>query len=286
MLTPKGMIRSEATIARLAEDRYLLCGPTLADRRDFDWLRRHLPDDGSVDLRFGSPRDAALLVMGPASRELLSRLTDADLTKAAASWMSVAEITVASEAVTALRLSYVGELGWELHVASSGLIMLYQAICDAGAGLGLVDFGSYALNAMRLEKGYHAWGADFGSEYTLFDAGLEGFAKLDKRDFVGRDAVLRQRDIPADWRFAGFVVEGGDADPLPSDPIFQGGRLVGYVTSGGTGFRIGKRLALGYLERAIADPDGGFEIETLGERRRAGISPTPFYDPQNARLRS
>jgi dimethylglycine dehydrogenase len=286
MLTPKGMIRSEATIARLAEDRYLLCGPTLADRRDFDWLRRHLPGDGSVDLRFGSPRDAALLVMGPASRELLSRLTDADLTKAAASWMSAAEITVAGDAVTALRVSYVGELGWELHLASSGLAALYGAIGDAGADLGLVDFGSYALGALRLEKGYHAWGADFGCEYTLFDAGLEGFVKLDKPDFIGRDAVLRQRETLAPWRFAGFVVEGGDADPLPSDPIYQGDRLVGYVTSGGTGFRLGERLALGYLERAIADPDGDFEIETLGERRRAGLSPTPFYDPQNARLRS
>jgi dimethylglycine dehydrogenase len=285
MLTPKGMIWSEATIARLGEDRYLLCGPTLADRRDFDWLRHHLPGDGSLELRFGYPRDAALLVMGPASRELLSCLSEADLSTAAAPWMSAAEITVAGEAVTALRVSYVGELGWELHLASSGLAALYQAICEAGAGLGLVDFGSYALGAMRLEKGYHAWGADFGSEYSLFDAGLEGFVKLDKPDFIGRAAVLRQHEIPSAWRFAGFLVEGGDADPLPSDPIFQGGRLVGYVTSGGTGFRLGKRLALGYLERAEADPSGDFEIETLGERRRAVLSPTPFYDPRNARLR-
>ena len=199
--------------------------------------------------------------------------------------MSVNEITVAGQAVTALRVSYVGELGWELHLASSGLGALYRALCEAGTGLGLVDFGSYALNAMRLEKGYHAWGADFGSEYTLFDAGLEGFVRLDKPDFVGRDAVLRQRDDPAIWRFAGFLVEGGEADPLPSDPIFQSGRLVGYVTSGGTGFRIGRRLALGYLERAKADLNRDFEIEILGERRRATLSPTPFYDPRNARLR-
>ena len=248
------------------------------------WLSRFVFDK-ALELRFGYPRDAALLVMGPASRELLSCLSEADLSTAAAPWMSAAEITVAGEAVTALRVSYVGELGWELHLASSGLAALYQAICEAGAGLGLVDFGSYALGAMRLEKGYHAWGADFGSEYSLFDAGLEGFVKLDKPDFIGRAAVLRQHEIPSAWRFAGFVVEGGDADPLPSDPIFQSGRLVGYVTSGGTGFRLGKRLALGYLERAKADPAGDFEIEILGERRRADLSPTPFYDPQNARVR-
>jgi dimethylglycine dehydrogenase len=285
MLTPKGMIWSEATLAHLGEDRYLLCGPTLADRRDLDWLKRHLPDDGSVSLGFGSPRDAALMVMGPASRDLLSRLTDADLSAAAAPWMSAAEISVASQPVTALRLSYVGELGWELHLASSGLAALYDAICDAGADLGLMDFGSYALNAMRLEKGYHGWGADFGTEYTLFDAGLEAFVKFDKPDFIGRDAVLRQRDFQAIWRFAGFLVQGGDADPLPSDPIFQGDTLVGYVTSGGTGFRLGQRLALGYLERAKADPAESFEIEILGERRLALLTPTPFYDPENGKLR-
>ncbi|MEM7224339.1 MAG: FAD-dependent oxidoreductase [Pseudomonadota bacterium] len=284
MLTPKGMIRSEATVARLTEDRYLLCGPTLADRRDFDWLQSLLPDDSSVSLRFGSMRDAALLIMGPASRKLLSRLTDGDLSKAASPWMSAGEITVADQSVTALRVSYVGELGWELHLESSGLPGLYDALCEAGSALGLVDFGSYALNAMRLEKAYHAWGADFGCEYTLFDAGLEGFVNFDKPDFVGRDAVLRQQETPALWRFAGFSVEGADADPLPSDPIFQGDHLVGYVTSGGTGFRLGARLGLGYLERAKADLNGHFEIEILGARRRAILSSTPFYDPQNARL--
>jgi dimethylglycine dehydrogenase len=286
LLTPKGMVWSEATLARLAEDRYLLCGPTLADRRDFDWLARYLPDDGAVALRAGSARDAALMVMGPASRSLLSRLTDAELSPEAAPWMSAAEIEIAGCPATALRVSYVGELGWELHLASPDLKAAYQAICEAGADLGLVDFGSYALNAMRLEKGYRAWGADFGTEYSVFDAGLEKFVAFDKPEFVGRAAVLRQRESAAAWRFAGFVVAGGDADPLPSDPIFLEGEAIGYVTSGGSGFRLGKRLALGYLKRDAGDAGSQFEIEILGERRRATLSPTPFYDPDNARLRS
>ncbi len=285
MLTPKGMIWSETTVARLAEDRYLLCGPTLAVDRDFDWLSAHLPGDGSVTLRLGSDRDGALMVMGPNARALLSRLCDADLGPAAMPWMSLAEIEVAGLTVTAMRLSYVGELGWELHAASADLPALYAAICDAGADLGLLDFGSYALNAMRLEKGYHAWGADIGTEYSLFDAGLAGFAKPDKADFIGRDAFLRQRETPAAWRFVGFTIdEGGDADPLPSDPIFQGGRLVGYITSGGTGFRLDRRIALGYVERDKAEMAECFEIQILGERRRAVPSTLPFYDPQNARL--
>ncbi len=285
MLTPKGRIWSEATVARLEADRYLLCGPTLADRRDLDWLKSHLPADGSVALRLGSERDGALMVMGPASRQLLSRLTDADLSKDGAPWMSAVEIAVAGRPATALRVSYVGELGWELHLASADLPAVYDALWDAGAGLGLVDFGSYALNAMRLEKGYHAWGLDFGTEYTVFDAGLEKFVCFDKPGFVGRDAVLRQREREADWAFVGFVVEGGDADPLPSDPIFRGDEWVGYVTSGGTGFRIGKRLALGYVKRSVGRAGSEFEIEILGERRRAALTPTPFYDPENSRLR-
>jgi len=140
---------------------------------------------------------------------------------------------------------------------------------------------------MRLEKGYHARGADFGTEYSLFDAGLEKFVKFDKPAFTGRDAVLRQRAQKPVWRFAGFVVEGADADPLPSDPIFLEGKLVGYVTSGGTGFRLGKRLALGYLDRRLAPENGAhFEIEILGRRQLAISAVTPFYDPKNERLKS
>ena len=285
MLTPKGMIRSEATIARLGENRYLLCGPTLAERRDFDWLRRFAPHDGSVTLGMGSAHDAALLVMGPHSRALLSKLTNADLSAAAAPWMSAAQFEVAGRRVTALRVSYVGELGWELHLASSDLHAVYDAVNEAGSDLGLVDFGSLALNAMRLEKGWHAWGADIGTEYSLFDAGLDRFARCDKPDFVGRDAVLRQREVEATWRFTGFVIEGGDADPLAGDPILRNGECVGHVTSGGPGFRLAQRLALGYVMREHCEPNRAFEIEILGERRRAIASPMPFYDPENARPR-
>ena len=137
MLTPKGRIWSEATIARLAEDRYLLCGPTLADQRDFDWLSAQLPNDGSVSLLKGSARDAALMVMGPQSRRLLSWISDADLSRDAMPWMSVTEISIAGNQVTAMRVSYVGELGWELHLASKDLCGLYQALMDAGGDLGV-----------------------------------------------------------------------------------------------------------------------------------------------------
>ena len=182
MLTPKGHIWSEATVARLADDRFLLCGPTLADLRDFDWLSAHLPSEG-VTLKRGYAHDAALMVMGPKSREILQPLTEADLSAAAAPWLSVAEITLAGVPVTAMRVSYVGELGWELHLSSDHLTQVYDAIMPRVQAVGGCQFGSYALNTMRIEKGYHGWGADFGTEYTLFDAGLDRFCQHEKGRF-------------------------------------------------------------------------------------------------------
>ncbi|MCW3781781.1 GcvT family protein [Defluviimonas salinarum] len=283
MLTPKGKVWSEATIARLEEYRYLLCGPTLADQRDHDWMARFLPESG-VTLRRGSDFDAALMVMGPKSRDTLQPLTDADLSKEAAPWMSVREITLAGAPMIALRVSYVGELGWELHMRSADLVTVYEAIMREGADKGMVEFGSYALNAMRIEKGYHGWGADFGIEYTPFDAGLERFVSRRKTDFVGRDAFLASADRPRDYHFTAFELDGQGPDALSSDPILKEGRVVGYVSSAGTGFRIGKRIALGYLT-IPADPGDRLEIEVLGEPVQATVRALPFYDPENARLK-
>jgi len=286
MLTPKGKIWSEATIARLDENRYLLCGPTLADHRDYDWLCSWLPQDCSVALRRGSKHDAALMVMGPESRKLLSNLTDADLSKEAMPWMSVANIEIAGCALTAMRLSYAGEPGWELHMQSANLSAVYDAICNAGAEFGVVDFGSYALNSMRLEKAYHGWGADFGSEYSMFDAGLEKFIDFDKPDFIGREMVLAQRNQKPEWRFIKLIVDSSKADPLAGDPILLDGECVGYVTSGGTGFRTDQCIALGYVNNNINANACKFEIVILGETCNAALVKHAFYDPDNLRLRS
>lgn len=286
MLTPQGKIWSEATIARLGEKRYLLCGPTLADQRDHDWLRCQLPQDDSVELRRGSKRDAALMIMGPKSRDLLSRITRHDISSTTMPWMSVAEITVAGCPLTTMRVSYVGELGWELHMDSADLCAVYEAVCTAGAEFDLVDFGSYALNSMRIEKAYHGWGADFGSEYSMFDSGLEKFIDFNKPDFIGREAVLKQREQKPQWRFIKLIVDNNDADSLPGDPILLDGECIGYVTSGGTGFRVDQCLALGYVSNSINDPATGFEIEILGEACRATLAKRLFYDADNHRLRS
>ena len=283
LLTPAGMIWSEATIARLEADRFLLCGPTIAEIRDHDWLRRLLPDDGSVSLRRGGKRDAALLLMGPRSRAILSRLTDDDLSPDAMPWMSVGEIDVAGIRCTALRVSYVGELGWELHLESRHLVAVYDRIRQAADDMELVDFGSHALNAMRVEKGYHAWGSDIGTEYTLFDAGLERFLKRDAVEYVGSEAVARQRNSPGKWRFVQLSVQSDFADPLPGDPILLGEVVVGYVTSGSTGFRTGTVLALGYLQSEVAVNLNELRVSILGRSCPATICERAAYDPLNTR---
>ena len=285
LLTPKGRIWSEATIARLADDRFLLCGPTLAVDRDFDWLQAALPAEG-VTLQQGYRHDGALLVMGPKSRDVLSGLTSADLSAGAMPWMSVAEISIGGIAVTALRVSYVGELGWELHSASADLPALYAAITEAAGTLEICDFGSYALNAMRIEKGYHGWGSDFGTEYTLFDAGLGRFAHLEKGDFVGREAVVEQAGSTPEWEFVGLDVLDPGPEPLGSDPIISDGDVIGYLTSVTHGYRTGRLLALGYVRHGSLAMGDTCDVQAFGTLRQARRHNPHVYDPANARLRS
>ena len=285
MLTPKGHIWSEATVARLAEDRVLLCGPTLANLRDFDWLSAHLPSEG-VSLNLGYAHDAALMVMGPKSRQVLQPLTNADLSVQAAPWLSVAEITLADVAMTAMRVSYVGELGWELHMASSDLEAAYDAIMEKVHAVKGCQFGSYALNAMRIEKGYHGWGSDFGTEYTLYDAGLERFADLKKGDFIGRAAVFRQAESTPDWEWVGLEVTDAAPEPLPSDPIIKDGACIGYVTSASHGYRTGKLLALGYVKSGTLPMDANCALRVLGADIAAKRHACHVYDPRNLRLKT
>ncbi len=282
MLTPKGRIWSEATIARLSEEQFLLCGPTLAVDRDFDWIASQI-GDADVVFTKGYAHDGALLVMGPQSRALLQPLTDIDLTMP---WMSVAESTVAGVPVTALRVSYVGELGWELHVASEHLGALYEAIWSAGQTFGICNFGSYALNAMRIEKGYHGWGSEFGVEYTLFDAGLSRFANMSKGAFVGQDAVAIQAGVTPAWEFVGLEITEPGPEPLAADPIIKNDRTVGYLTSVSTGYRTGKLMALGYVETGTLEMGGSCLVQAFGQYRSAVRHNHHVFDAENSRLRS
>ncbi len=184
------------------------------------------------------------------------------------------------------RVSFTGELGFEIYVDAAYELALYDALVAAGADLGLVHFGGRALNSLRLEKSFGAWLREYTPDYTPFQAGLDRFIDLGRGDFVGREAVLRQQQEAPSQRLATLVVEAADADAYGDEPVLADGRVVGFTTSGGYGHTVGKSIALAYLEPALATPDADLTITILGDDRPARVAPAVLYDPSGARMRS
>jgi dimethylglycine dehydrogenase len=188
--------------------------------------------------------------------------------------------------VRALRITFVGELGWELHHPVEHQIGLYEALKDAGEDVGLVDFGLRAMDSLRLEKAYRAWGVDINSEVTPLEAGLGAFVAFDKGDFVGRDALLRQHRDGVRKRLATLEVDALDADCWGNEPVWADERVVGITTSGGYGHWLGRSLAIAYLDAPLAAPGTTLAVEILGDRRIARVLSEPPFDPENRRPRS
>ena len=319
-LTGAGGIASEFTVTRLAADRYYLTSAAAAERHDEDLLRRHAASFADVRVANRTEHLGILGLMGPEARTVLGALSDTDLDHDAFPWLSARTLRVGTvEAgtarvgaveVRALRVSYAGECGWELHVAMADLPILHEALRKAGAAVDLRPFGVYALNSLRLEKGYRAWGADLTTERTPLEAGLDHLVRTEGREFPGREALLSRAASPSAWRMVLFSVEpDGDTDPDPfyTHTVWQDGRAIGIVTSAAPGHRTGTVLALAYLrpeaesrerERpARNDGHGGIsgpgengrgdalEISILGRRHFARVLAEPPYDPANTRLR-
>ncbi|RMD60667.1 MAG: FAD-dependent oxidoreductase [Alphaproteobacteria bacterium] len=284
--TPRGRLLSEMTITRLGSERFYLCSAASAEWHDHQWLMQHLPTDGGVSIANVTGRYGTLIMAGPRARAVLARITDAGLDNDDFPWLSARTITIGYTRVRALRVNYVGELGWELHVPVENMVALYEAIMRAGTAEGIVDFGMYALDSLRLEKCYRAWKIDLTSDYTPLEAALERFVDLDKPDFIGREALRRQREAGVSQRLVPLVVDADDADAPPCAPVWYGDERVGLVTSGGFGHAIGRSIALAYLDRALATPGRRVEVEILGARRAAEVTAEPIYDPANERLRA
>ena len=199
-----------------------------------------------------TPRWGVLILAGPRARDVLGRITDADLSNTAFPWLSAREIQVASVPVRALRMNFVGELGWELHHPVEYQTGLYEALKGAGDGLGLVDFGLRAMDSLRLEKAYRGWGADINTEVTPLEAGLEPFVAFDKGDFIGRDALLRQRRDGVRKRLATLAVDALDADCWGNEAVWAGDRVAGITTSGGYAYWLDRSLAVAYVDAEVA----------------------------------
>ena len=283
MLTPKGGIECDLTVSLLKTERYYVVSAAATETHGLAWIERHAPNDGSVRVDDVTDEYGVLTLAGPRSRELLERSSSDDLSRQAFPFFHVRHIDVGGIDVMALRVSYVGELGYELHHALAAQGDLYDKLWEAGADLGLVDYGYRALESLRLEKAYRLWGADMSADYTPLEAGLERFVAFDKGDFVGRESLLvREPRI----RLSTLVVDAADADAHGYEPVYVDGELTTYVMAGGYGHTVGKSIALAYLplEHAV----GGTEVavEILGERRPGQVVEEPLYDPAGERLRS
>ncbi|WP_366655735.1 FAD-dependent oxidoreductase [Fodinicurvata sp. EGI_FJ10296] len=286
-LTPSGGVRSEFTICRLAADRFYLVSSGAAERYDQDLLEKALPADGSVKLENHTTRRGVFVLAGPKSRDVLKSLTDADLSNGAFPWLSAQDISVGlAPDVRALRVNFIGELGWELHHPIEYQNHLFDALMAAGEPHGLTLFGMRALDSMRLEKSYRMWGSDLVTEYSALESGLDRFVRLDKGEFVGRAALLRQREDGLRHRLVTMKVDVDGCDPLGSEPVYADGIMVGRATSGAHSHTFGCGLSLAYVGPEYQEVGTQLEIELLGVRHRAEVCEDSPYDPENTSLRA
>jgi 4-methylaminobutanoate oxidase (formaldehyde-forming) len=292
MLNPRGGIECDLTVTRLADDAFLIVTSAAASTHDADWIRRHLEPGARVTLTDVTAAHAVLGVMGPRSRALLARLTDAELATDAFRFGTSREIWLAMAPVRAARITYVGELGWELYVPTEFAAGVHDALVAAGEDLGLRHAGYHAMDSLRMEKAYRSWGHDLSSEDTPFEAGLGFAVRLDKaRGFIGRDALVRQRGQPLRRRLVVFTLEDPEPLLLGDEPIWRDGVLVGRITSGAYGHTLGRAVGMGYVaspdgvdERFVAS--GRWELEIACDRVAARAQLTPPYDPTSSRVRA
>ena len=286
-LNTRGGVHSEFTLYREGPESFYLVSAGAFQRLDHDWIRKHLPEDGSVHLLDLTNRIGVLVVAGPRSREILQRVSNADFSSSAFPWLTGRRIEVALAPCLALRVNFVGELGWELHHPIEYQNHVFDALMEAGRDLGLGPLGIRAMDSMRLEKSYRMVGTELSIEYAAFESGLDRFVHLNKSDFIGRDALTRWRERGFANRLVTMEVHGtGDADALGNNPIFKDGELVGRATGGGFGFRVGKSLALGMVRPDLARVGTGLRMDVLGAACEATVIPESPWDPYNERLRA
>jgi dimethylglycine dehydrogenase len=285
MLTPGGRILGEVTVARVALDRFLLFGSPSAEGHYLRWLGQQLRPGAKISIRSRTRELCGLSVTGPRARELLSRVTAEDVSDSAVPFLRSRTLLVGLASVLVLRLSFTGELGYELYMPADEQRHVFEHLWEAGASLGLRNFGLRALNALRLEKGYGAWGREYSADATPDEAGLSRFVCVDKGDFVGRNATLDARGRPLKRRLTLLAVDSSDPDPVGGEPVYLDGKPVARLTSAAFAPGIGRALGFAYLPAGHA-PGAQVEVQVLSRRLPAQILTEPPYDPSGARLRA
>ncbi len=287
MLNHGGKLIGDFTIARASPERFMMWGSSQAQIHHMRWFESQLPADGSVRVTRIDMGLVGLSIAGPRSRKVLERLTDEDVSASAFRFLDHRSIDIANVPAMINRVTYTGDLGYEIWVAPEYQRRLYEAIMGAGRELGIVNFGMRALLSLRLEKNFPTWYRELRPIYGPFEAGLDRFVDLSKPEFIGREAALEEKRSGGTLRRVSLTVEAADADVLGDEPIWHDGKVVGWVTSGGYGHFVDKSLAQGYVPKALANDitPRSFEIEILGERRSATLITEPLFDPAGARMR-
>ena len=291
MLNDRGGIECDVTVARIAENEFYITTGTGFATHDFDWIARNIPSDLHAELVDVTSAYSVLSLMGPKSREILEAVTSADVSNATFPFGRVKTIGIAGCPVRALRITYVGELGYELHVPVEYATTVYDVLMAAGAEHGLVNAGYRAIESCRLEKGYRAWGSDIGPDHTPVEAGLTWAVKM-KKDVVfrGREAIERQLASGVKKMLACFVPDDPETVLLGRETIYRNGQRVGWLSSGGYGYTIGKPIGYGY----VRDPggvtedfvlSGRYELDVAQRRVPCQVSLKPLYDPQMMRIK-
>ena len=289
MLSPTGRLVGDFTVARLAAEQFQLTASYAAQAFHMRWFEAHLPAGsggrGGVSVRNVSLERIGFQIAGPRARDVLAAATSADVSNHAFRFFEAREMDVGLVPALVCRISYTGDLGYEIYVDSDHQVALYQALTAAGEVHGMKPFGMRAMMSLRLEKSYGAWMREYRPEYTPAETGLDRFVDFRKNDFIGRDAAMRERETPPGRSLRTLVVDAHDADVWADEPIFAGDDVVGFVTSGGYAHYSEKSIALGFVPVELANREAEFAVEILGERRAARIVHEPVLDPRGERMR-
>ncbi|MEA2667506.1 MAG: hypothetical protein QOJ33_440, partial [Chloroflexota bacterium] len=286
MLNRRGGIECDFTVSRLDTNRFFIVTGTAFGNHDLGWMRKHQPEDGSVVIDDVTAEQACLGVWGPRARDIVQPLADADLSNEAFPYLTARRIAIGPVACLALRVTYVGELGWELYCATNDGLALWDALWSAGTPLGMVAGGYRAIDTMRLEKGYRVWSSDITPEDNPYEAGLGFAVRLNKGiDFIGKEALIKAKADGIARRLRPLLLDDGDAIALGGEPVRVNNQIAGRVTSGGYGYTIDRSIAYAYLPPACT-PGNRVDVQVFGRWVPATVASEPLYDPTGERIRS
>jgi heterotetrameric sarcosine oxidase gamma subunit len=289
-LAPNGGIRRDLAVARLADDQFWMFVGEGTRHMDMAWVKAYAEEftggDGSVAVNDISDNFTALGLWGPNARQVLQKVTATDVSNAAFPYFSGRWIDIGFAPVYAMRISYAGELGWELHIPNDQALHVWDQLWTAGKEFDMVSAGQGAFDSLRLEKGYRLWGGDVYTEYNPYQAGMAWTVRLNKGDFIGRDACLKLKDKPLKKKLACLTSDDPQAMAFGYEPIFSNGHCIGHVTSANYGYSIGKFIVYGYLPVEHANLGTQLAVEYLGQRWSATVTDEPLWDPKMERLKA